>query len=704
MYTSLDWLNQLVNVKTIQLEDLIDQLTLGGFEVEETLEIDVNNKKRTILDISATANRADSLSIKGIAKEITALLNQPTFNSSYTNPNLEYQKLIKDVISLAEPTTDCSTFITISIENLTDFTIPQWVTEKLVCSKLEPSNTLLDFQTYVLIETGYPFEFYDLNKIQTLLQTSEFDISLTNAESNMTFTATNHVKYNLNTDICVVKANNYLLSIGGIIANQEVAYTPETTSLLIEGSIFSSKKIRQQSRVLGLRTDRSARYEKGLNNSYFLEALIRLIQLLRIKNPNLICKIHTASEVNKIIKPNLTLHYENVIEILGPVKINETNSSGNICASQITEYLKRLDFDFTFDQQKLEWSVTIPTARIDDLEREIDLIEEIGRLHGFNNFVTNLPNVNNIGQEDFSYQIRKKLTSCFLNEGLNELMQYSLVNEGTENTIPLINPLINDYSTLRTSLLPNLVKIVSENLKQGNGILEGFEYGHVFTGNFKSEYSEKEMVAGIFGGIKSKRQWDQSLQTLSWFEGKGKIEELFKKLNFEISWKPVTGSNYKTIVHPYRTAELYASNNQCLGVFGQIHPILAKTYNIPGDIFLFEFNVDIIKTEFQNRNLALYEPYSTYPKITKDLSFVVNQEISFDQIQTTLLENGSEYLKTIDLLDEYRGTTIPENQTSLCIQLTFQSIEKTLLTKEIDEILKNLQTVLQNKYQVTIRI
>ena len=164
MYTSLDWLNQLVNVKTIQLEDLIDQLTLGGFEVEETLEVDVNNKKQTILDISATANRADSLSIKGIAKEITALLNQQTFNSSYTNPNLEYPKIIKDVISLAEPTTDYSTFITVSIENLTDFTIPKWLTEKLVCSKLEPSNTLLDFQTYVLLETGYPFEFYDLNK------------------------------------------------------------------------------------------------------------------------------------------------------------------------------------------------------------------------------------------------------------------------------------------------------------------------------------------------------------------------------------------------------------------------------------------------------------------------------------------------------------------------------------------------------------
>ena len=147
MYTSLDWLNQLINVKTIQLEELIDKLTLGGFEVEETLQIDINNQKQTILDISATANRADSLSIKGIAKEITALLNQPTFNSNYNYSDLESQKIISDVTSLAKSNTDYSTFVTVTVENLTNFTIPKWLTEKLVCSKIEPTNTLFDFQT-----------------------------------------------------------------------------------------------------------------------------------------------------------------------------------------------------------------------------------------------------------------------------------------------------------------------------------------------------------------------------------------------------------------------------------------------------------------------------------------------------------------------------------------------------------------------------
>ena len=704
MYTSLDWLNELVSVKTIQLENLIDKLTLGGFEVEETLKIDVNKKQRTVLDISATANRADSLSIKGIAKEITALLDQPSCSSNYINQQVEYQKIITNVIQTTETIPEYGTFVTVTIENLTDLTVPKWLREKLICSKVEPLNNLLDFQNYVLLETGYPFEFYDLEKIKTIIKTSEFELSLSSVDTPTTFIGSNEIKYKLNSDILVVKANNYPISIGGIIPNQDVAYSATTNSLLIEGSIFSSKKIRQQSRTLGLRTDRSARYEKGLNNSYFSEALIRLITLLKITNPKLICKIHTASEVEQITDVNLSLDYANVIEILGPVKNSITKKPENISIGQITEYLNRLDFKFNFDLETTKWNIKIPKARIDDLEREIDLIEEIGRLHGFNNFITNLPTVSRVGKEDFSYQIRKKLTNCFINEGLNELIQYSLVNELTDITIPLINPLTNDCSTLRTSLLPNLIKIVSDNLKQGNNLLEGFEYGHVFKDSSKIKYQELEMVSGIFGGRKLKQTWDEPGQTLSWSEGKGKINSLFTKLNIPVIWQPITESQYKTILHPYRTAELWLSTNQCLGVFGQIHPILAKKYNLPADIFLFEFNLDNIRDEFQNRKLTLYQPYSNYPKITKDLSFVVNRTIPFSDIEKTLLINGTQYLTKIKLLDEYRGAAIPEHKTSLCIQLTFQSSQKTLVTKEIEEILIKLQCALEINYNVLVRI
>jgi phenylalanyl-tRNA synthetase beta chain len=703
MYTSLDWINELVNLDTIQLNDLIDKLTLGGFEVEETLEREINQEKKTILDISATANRADSLSIKGIAKEITALLDTEKFESLYVQPGLQYQDQIKSTLISSDASINYSTFVALTIDNLTDFTIPKWLTEKLLCSELEPSGTLLDFQTYILLETGYPFEFYDLDQIKQTTETDDFKLKLKPATENTIFVANNNLSYNLDSNILVLAADNYPLSIGGIIPNKTVAYRPETKSLLIEAAIFNSKKIRQQSRILGVRTDRSARYEKGLNNSLFIEALIRLIMLLRIFNPELNCTIHTTAQVEPVTLSNITLNYATVIEILGPIKNSKNLELTQLSPIQITDYLNRLNFIFEFNEKDLTWIVEVPISRIEDIHREIDLIEEIGRLHGFNNFVTNLPNINKIGQEDFSYQIRKKLTNCFLNEGLNELIQYSLVNENESQNIHLINPLISDYSTLRTSLLPKLIESVAENLKQSNTMLEGFEYGHIFLGDINSIYVEREVVSGIFGGLKFKSQWNEGATYLSWFEAKGKIEGLFKKLNISVDWKSSTLETYKKILHPYKTAELELANKSHLGIFGQIHPILAKKYNLPNELFLFEFNFETLKTEFKQTTLSVYQQYSLYPKITKDLSFIVDRKISFHQIQKTILQYGTTYLKSIDLLDQYQGSSIPKDKTSLCIQLTFQSTEKTLRTKDIDEILNSLYKLLEIEYSIVIR-
>ena len=706
MYISFEWINELVNIESIKLNKLIDKLTLGGFEVEETVELTINKQKKLMLDISATANRSDSLSIKGIAKEISALIDKPIKKFKYitTDSNSKYIESFQKNLISSDEKIDCSTFVGLTIENLNDLTVPNWITEKLLCSGMEPSNNLLDFQTYIFLETGYPLEFYDLEKIQNKVQTKNFNLTLRSRSEDSFFSAVNNVDYKLNSDILLLEANNYPLSIAGIIPNREVCYTPETKSLLVEGSIFNSKKIRQQSRFLGLRTNRSARYEKGLNNSSFNNSLLRLIQLLKVSNPELICKVHTTFSLKQNQLPNILLDYRNIIEILGPVHDLATNEPINLLPVQISEYLDRLNFIYQFDKDRLTWSVQIPLVRSDDIEREIDLIEEIGRLHGFNNFVTNLPNIYKIGKEDLSYQIRKRLTSCFLNEGFNELIQYSLVNEQNLKNIKLVNPLINQCSTLRTSLMPNLIKLVGKNIKKGNTSLEGFEFGHVFSGDINSDYLEKEVIAGIFGGLTIKRDWNDAGKNLSWFEAKGKIETIFRKLNIKILWNNLSKDKYNKFLHPYRTAELYLINNSKLGVFGQIHPVVSKKNNISSELFLFEFDLENFKEEFKNQTLSLYKPYSLYPKITKDLSFIVSRNVSFYQIKTTLSNYGTSFLTNIKLLDEYRGNSIMKNQTSLCIQLTFQSNKKTLITKEIDDILKDLETILIKKYDITLRI
>lgn len=704
MQISLKWINELVNIELINLDNLIEKLTLGGFEVEEILKVEIENQTHFALDISATANRSDSLSIQGISTEIATLLDTPANISQYSSKNSDWKQTLNTVSRNISSDYNCSILVAIVLKNLTEIKVPKWIKQKLISSGVTPLNNLLDFQNYILLETGYPFEFYDFDEICSKLNSSNFQLSLEKVDKPQKFLASNDIVYELDESITLLKANNLPISIAGIIENKDYQYKERTTSVLIEGSIFNAATIRQQSRSLGLRTDRSARYEKSLKNTYLLQSLYRLISLLRIENPNLICQVHTIAQTTEPTATPITLRYQTIKDILGPIQNKTKNDFNYLTPETITEYLIRFDFEFVYDNSLLLWKVEVPDIRSNDLTREIDLIEEIGRLHGFNNFLTTLPKINTIGVEDPSYKTRKKITSCLLNLGLTELIHYSLVSERTflTNEIKLINPLLSDCSTLRLSLLPNLIKTVQENLKQGNQVVEGFEYGHVFSEDNSKKFNEREYVAGIFGGIKTKLTWSSSEEALTWFEAKGKIEQVFHQLNILTYWKTCVSINNQ-IFHSYRSSEIFLANGQKLGTFGQIHPILANQLSISTQIYLFEFDMELIQHQIQTNKLTFYKEYTLYPKVIKDLSFIINQNTSFEELQTTLYSNGTKFLSEVNLLDEYKGKSIPEGQTSLCLQLTFQSKEKTLENKEIENIVNNLQLVLINKFNAIIR-
>jgi phenylalanyl-tRNA synthetase beta chain len=706
MQISLQWINELVNIDEVNLDELIKKLTLGGFEVEETLEVEINNKKQLILDISATANRSDSLSIQGIATEMAVLLNRPLKISNYLLKDQQWEKTIKDTSEIVSIDDSCSIFLAVIVKNLTNTSVPKWITQKLRSCNISPSNNLLDFKNYILLETGYPFEFYDLDQTYKELKTSEFRFSIEKSDHQQTFFASNDITYELDDSISTLTANNIPLSIAGLIEAKNFSVSETTTAIIVEASIFSAAKIRQQSRYLGLRTDRSARYEKSLRSTYLIEALYRLLSLLRISNPNLSCSLYTNKQILENDLEPIFLRYERVKEILGPVHNSNKENLIYITVKEITEYLTRLNFKFIFNDSTLSWKVDRLHSRIDDISREIDLIEEIGRLHGFNNFLTTLPNIQAVGMEDSNSKTRKKITACLLNLGLNELIHYSLVQQKTflTNEIKLINPLLSDCSSLRISLLPNLIKTVQENLKQKNTTLEGFEYGHVFYSDSVLEFKEKEHVAGIFGGLTTKLDWNNSEISLNWFEAKGKIEQLFNQLNLRTSWEKCSNNVIETILHPYRSADIYSSNHVHFGVFGQIHPILANQLNLSSEIYLFELNLETIDSQLQINPLSTYKSYSLYPRIIKDLSFIVHRNISFEKIKAAIYINGTEFLSEINLLDEYRGNSIPENHTSLCLQLIFQSDKKTLENREIETIIKKLQEILTQKFQASLRV
>lgn len=681
MQISINWINELVDLQLIQLETIKNKLTLGGFEVENSFEISIKNKKETVLDITATANRSDSLSIYGITNEISALLDKPLKVSSYTNLNQLWTRKISAQSKANLINENCSTFIGLSIKNLENLIVPEWIGQKLQSSGVIPSNTINDFQNYLLVETGYPFEFYDLDKIYEKVEGS-FSLSIKTFQQN---------------SILTVNANQIPISIAGTFVEKAFFASQTTKNLFIEASIFSAATIRKQSRKLGVRTDRSSRYEKSLTNTYLINSLYRLISLLRITNPKLICKIHTVRKIKeKPLKPIL-LKYLTIQEVLGPVQKLNTFIEKNL----IHQYLKRLNFKFTYNETDSTWLVEISNSRFEDITREIDIIEEIGRFYGFDNFSIHLPSIEKIGKKDSNYKIRTKITNSLLNLGLTEFMNYSFTRQ--KNSIQLINPLFKEYSNLRSSLLPNLIELVSENLNQKNKSIEGFEYGHVFHYDKFKSFQEDEYVSGIFGGSKTKLFWREKEFALNWFEAKGKIQRFLSQLNLEIYWKkPQSFIDYE-LFHSYRSAEIYTKTNQLLGIFGQINPILANQLNFSSEVYLFEFNLQMIKSYSQTNKLVFHKEYSFYPKVIKNLSFLIENNIEFEKIQKLLYFNGTELLSEVNLLDQFKGPSIAENYTSLCLELIFQSNQKTLETKKIEEILINLEIVLIKTFQIIIR-
>lgn len=703
MQISLKWINELVDIEKLNLDDLIEKLTLGGFEVEEVLELEIKKKKEIVLDISSTANRSDSLSVQGISAEIGTLLNQKLKKLPYSRNIKIWKEEIENFAQTLPKEINCNTFLAIKVDNLINLDVPEWLKDKLISSGISPTNSLVDFQNYILLETGYPFVFYDFEKIVSKVDDTQLKFSIEKSKDGTEFLASNNENYKLNEFTELITINDIPISIAGIIESKELICSNSTKSLVIEGSIFNAAKIRKQSRELGLRTDQSARHEKSLKNTYLIESAYRLISLLRIKNPNLECKLLKFMKADQPTLKSILLRYEKTKEILGLIKKRTEKDSDYISPELINSYLDRLNFEFNYDKEKLVWQVQIPHLRSDDIVREIDIIEEIGRLHGFNNFLTTLPKLKKIGNEDLSYQTRKKITSCLLNLGFTEFTHYSLVNETTflSNQVKLINPLVSDYANLRSTIVPSLIKTVEDNFKQGNSIIEGFEYGHVFSIDKNGIFQETEKIAGIFGGAKKKRSWSETAFSINWFEAKGKIEQLFNQLNLSVDWTKFTNPNQ--IFHPYKTSELYLKNSKKLGVFGQISPILSNQLNIDSDIYIFEFDLETIQNQIQQNPLAIYKPYVLYPKITKDISFIIHKDVSFAKLKKLIYVNGTQYLSEINLLDEYKGKSIPDQHISLCLQLVFQSNEKTLETKEIEIIIKNLELLLTKKFNALIR-
>ncbi|MEM8604201.1 MAG: phenylalanine--tRNA ligase subunit beta, partial [Cyanobacteria bacterium P01_H01_bin.121] len=339
--------------------------------------------------------------------------------------------------------------------------------------------------------------------------------------------------------------------------------------------------------------------------------------------------------------------------------------------------------------------------RYRDLEREVDLLEEIARLYGYDNFCTTLPAKTEWGYLSREQKVTRQLREACRAAGLTELMHYSLVKPEGDRQIQLSNPLLAEYSALRTELLDGLLDAFQYNLEQGNGPLNGFEVGRIFWSESEG-LAEADLLAGVLGGDPTQGTWIRSgqPQPLSWYEAKGVLEQIFQRLNLTLEYRPHQAGDR---LHPGRTAALWLQGKN-LGFFGQIHPQVSKQRGLPSEVYVFEINLDQLVTVLTRRSeVAKFSAFSTYPAADRDLAFFVSTEVTVAALEKAMLKAGKPLLAAVSLFDQYRGANVPDGQRSLAFRLLYRSGDRTLTDADVDPLHQKVRDAIVKQFKVDLR-
>ena len=775
MYISLKWIQEIIGVQKLTLNELVDRLTLAGFEIESiTKKKDFENYD-FILDISFTANRADVSNIKGIITEINTLfssqfflelpnhiktlillntrvpldvfnldsslyyqtiknkINSKNFISDKKNllnsviyksvqnykiwqskyllwewylQKKSFNKVIKNITSNNVIDSNENILFTITSKRVEVKSSPHWIKKRLLLMGFTPINNIIDTINYLMLETGQVFFVYDRKILENFMTTKDLVFITQPATKNSLFPISESKIIRLNDDISTLTINNKIISIPGFIQNYKTIINRDTSYLVVQYGISDSQKIKKFSKLLNLRTEYSIKSEKQTDLNLLEQAYLRLMHLFWTQNikfdyqstDNTNFKYDKKNSILffnyiKQSEKNIKIFYKNIKTLTGPY-----NGSSSLNDFQIIRNLKLLNFKINFQTDK-NFYVLVPLARKTDIEREVDIVEEIVRVIGFNKFKPLSLNNTKFGDLTKIEKLKRRLRTYLLNLGFNESIHSILIKKNGRKEIGLKNPLFNESSVLRSSLLDGLVDKVELNQKNIGKMFETFELGRVYNLLSDGKKKEIEVMSGVFGGQIFPSAWNNKTSSINWFEAKGILETLMEKLNlsFSIYWNPTI--NCGTKFHPNLTTNLLVGN-QKLGIFGQIHPILALKKNLPKKVFLFEINTEILNRFSESKNLIKYIPYSSYPISYIDLSFIINKSILSDEIRKIISILGQPLLKSVSLFDYYSGQPIKEGYCSLTFKLKFQSEARTLSNDEVIKITNPIIEYLEKHYDI----
>lgn len=655
-----------------------------------------------ILDLTATANRADALSMVGVAREVAALTG-----ASLRLPAAPQLSIPSGSDSLAVKISEaqkCPAYIGTAIEGVKIAPSPDWLQRRLQAAGVRPINNVVDVTNYILLEWGQPLHAFDRDRLQAVTGSEALTIGVRLAKNEESLKTLDGQTRTLQPQTLLITANDKPVALAGVMGGEETEVHDGTQNLVLEAALFESVAIRRSARTQGLRTEASTRYERGVNQAELSVAGARAIALIT----ELAGGTATSQAIAdtrpdpKSWARSIELRLDRINQILGPVDLEE--ETGEILPEDVERILTALGCQLQRgeSQAEIQWTVTVPPYRYRDLEREIDLIEEIARLYGYDNFCDELPEQAAPGYLSIEEQLTRQLREAFRAGGLTELVQYSLVKQEDERQIHLANPLFAEYSALRTDILSGLIDACQYNLEQGNGVLNGFEIGRVFWRE-EEGLEEADAVAGILGGDPTQGSWVRGGRPLlmTWYEAKGVLESVFQRLGLSVEYQP---NRQDARFHPGRTASLWLQG-ESLGTFGQLHPQLRAERGLPDAVYAFELDLDVLLDAMaqDERLVPRFKSYSTYPASDRDIAFFAPVKVSVSEIQRVTQQAAGALLESVQVFDEYRGESVPQGQRSLAFRLIYRASDRTLTDREVESAHQNVRQALVEKFGVSLR-
>lgn len=655
-----------------------------------------------ILDLTSTANRADALSMVGIAREVAALTGGKLKLPTVERADIASAAQLK--VQVSEPEA-CPAYSATLIEGVTIAPSPEWLQRRLQAAGIRPINNVVDVTNYILLEWGQPLHAFDRDKLQTVGGNDGLTMGVRYAhKQGEPLPTLDGQARTLNGQNLIITVNDVPVALAGVMGGENTEVSEGTKNIVLEAAIFDSAIVRKSARSQGgMRTESSTRYERGVNFAELETAAHRAIALMiELAGGKIICQELADRRPDWTQNPRtISLRLARLNQILGPVDAD--GKEGEVTSADVERTLTALGCNLTATEAG-KWDVVVPPYRYRDLEREIDLIEEVARLYGYDRFLDTLPAEAAAGFLSLDEELLRQIRAAFRAVGLNELVQYSYAIDKLDNgsQVEIVNPMFTEYSTLRSELITGLIQSFKTNLDQGNGALQGFEIGKAF-GRDEMGLVETDVLAGIMGGDATLGRWTTGgkPQPLTWYEAKGMLDAVFQRLGLPVEYQ-ADRANPK--LHPGRTASLWIEG-QRLGYFGQLHPQLRQEKDLPVAVYAFQLELDVMLNYLaaEERLVTVFKSYSSYPASDRDIAFFAPTDLSLTDIKRAITKAGGELLEGVEVFDEYRGQNVPTGQRSLALRLIYRALDRTLTDADVEPLQQKVRDALVEKFSVTLR-